>query len=428
MRDQLKASSDAAEGALGPPGRAALPPPTIPGDADELTPEWVTTALRARGVLKSARVTELRKEILGEGEGFIGQIVRLHLRLDRPEAKAPATLIAKLPIGLAQNRALGEMLGAYEREIRFYEELASDVALRSPRCYFSAMDPHLLAGREERALRLFQRIPTWVLRLLLPLLLWLSGRSKRRYVLLLEDLAPARVGDQTAGCTPAEAERILRELAAAQAGLWNSARFEPLFWLARTNLVPRVSHLMFRRNRHIFFEELGSRAPDALPRIAEWLDANGIALMNHLASPPLALSHGDYRLDNLLFGSSVDGPTLAAVDWQGAGCGRPPLDVGYFLMTNLNVNLAAESELRLVGSYHEELLARGVGGYPFEECWRDYELSKLFLVYRMLMGGNLLDLSHERGQILIDRILARLLALLPTGDLDALLGSDSTRP
>jgi hypothetical protein len=147
---------------------AALPPPSIPESADELTPEWLTAALRARGVLQGARVKDVRREILGEGEGFIGQIVRLHLRLDRPEEGAPDTLIAKLPIGLDQNRALGELLGAYEREIRFYEELAGEVGLRSPRCYYAAMDPNPFAGREERALRLFQRIPTWLLRFLLP--------------------------------------------------------------------------------------------------------------------------------------------------------------------------------------------------------------------------------------------------------------------
>ena len=406
--------------------RAALPPPTIPQHPNELTAEWVTSALHARGVLENARVTELRSEILGEGEGFIGQIVRLHLQLDRPEPGAPATLIAKLPIGLAQNRALGEILAVYEREIRFYEELAGDVPLRTPRCYFSAMDPHPLAGREERALRTFQKIPTWVLRLVLWLLLWISGRSKRRYVLLLEDLAPARVGDQIAGCTPPECEPILRELAMAQARLWNSASFEPLFWLATTNVVPRVSHLMFRRNRNAFLEEFGHRLPASLGRISEWLDANGMALMEHLASPPLALMHGDYRLDNLFFDGSANGGELAVIDWQGVGYGRAALDVGYFLATNLRADVAAGSEEGLVRAYHEVLLAEGVPDYPFEQCWRDYQLSKLFLLYRYMMGINLIDLSHERGQILLDRILERMRALWPTDNLDVLL-QDSDR-
>jgi hypothetical protein len=399
----------------------ALPPPTIPQHVDELTPEWVTTALRARGVLESASVTGLRAEILGEGEGFIGQIVRLHLRLDRPEAGVPATLIAKLPIGLDQNRSLGEMLGAYEREIRFYEELAGDVDLRTPRCYYTAMDPSPYAGREERALRLFQRIPTWLLRLLLPIFAWLAARSRRRYVLLLEDLAPARVGDQIAGCTPAEAERILRELAVAQAALWNSPKFEPLFWIARTDLITRATHLTFRRNRRAFLEEFGHRLPGSISRLADWLDANGIALMERLGTPPLALVHGDYRLDNLFFGSSGGEPTLAAVDWQGVGCARPPLDVAYFISGNLEAPVAVEAEPSLVRAYHDELLARGVTDYPFDECWSDYQLSKVLGLYRLMMGGNMIDLSHERGQILLDRILERLSALLPGGDLDALL-------
>jgi aminoglycoside phosphotransferase (APT) family kinase protein len=234
-------------------------------------------------------------------------------------------------------------------------------------------------------------------------------------------MAPARVGDQIAGCTPAEAERILRELAAAQAVLWNSPTFEPLFWIARTDVITRATHLTFRRNRRAFFEEFGHRLPDSISRFAEWLDANAIAVMERLGTPPLALMHGDYRLDNLFFENAGGGPTLTAIDWQGVGCARPPLDVAYFVSGNLEAPVAVEAESSLLRAYHDELLARGIVGYPFEECRRDYELSKVFHLYRLMMGGNMIDLSHERGQVLLDRIFERHIALLPDGDLDELL-------
>jgi hypothetical protein len=92
----------------------------------------------------------------------------------------------------------------------------------------------------------------------------------------------------------------------------------------------------------------------------------------------------------------------------------------------LRADVAAGSEEGLVRAYHEVLLAEGVPDYPFEQCWRDYQLSKLFLLYRYMMGINLIDLSHERGQILLDRILERMRALWPTDNLDVLL-QDSDR-
>ncbi len=399
----------------------ALPPPIIPQSPEELTAEWVTSALRARGVVKKGKITELHSEILGEGEGFLGLIVRLYLRFDPPEPDAPQRMIAKLPIGLAQNRALGEVLGAYEREIRFYEELARDVELSTPHCYYTAMDPNPFEGREEQALRFLKRIPSWIMRALIPLLLWLARRSERRYILLLEDLAPARVGDQIAGCTPVAAERILRELAVAQASLWNSPRFEPLIWLARIDLLPRASQAMLRRNRGAFFRQFGNDLPPSILGLSKWLDANGVALMNHLGSPPVTLVHGDYRLDNLFFQGSGDELTVTAVDWQGVGCARGPLDVAYFITGNLDLEVGVEAESSLVRAYHEELLTRGVRGYPFEGCWRDYQLSKLFLLHRFMSGEGLIDLSHERGQLLLRRNLERLLARLPQENLDTLL-------
>ncbi|MCB0157335.1 MAG: hypothetical protein KDD83_04335 [Caldilineaceae bacterium] len=68
--------------------------------------------------------------------------------------------------------------GLYEREIRFYQELADQVAFRTPDCCYSAWDAE-------------------------------TGE----FVLLLEDLAPARNGERAVGCSLLEAEPAIREIA-----------------------------------------------------------------------------------------------------------------------------------------------------------------------------------------------------------------------
>ena len=85
----------------------ALPVPDIPQSTDELTPAWLTQTLQAGGFLDGVRVVGAEPEILGEGEGFVGQIVRLRLSFDGPAPGAPESLIATMPIGLDQNRNLG---------------------------------------------------------------------------------------------------------------------------------------------------------------------------------------------------------------------------------------------------------------------------------------------------------------------------------
>ena len=68
----------------------------IPERVEELTPEWLTDALRERGLLSDARICEVRHELLGAGEGFLGVVARLFLEFEREQTEVPPTLIAKL--------------------------------------------------------------------------------------------------------------------------------------------------------------------------------------------------------------------------------------------------------------------------------------------------------------------------------------------
>jgi aminoglycoside phosphotransferase (APT) family kinase protein len=53
---------------------------------------------------------------------------------------------------------------------------------------------------------------------------------------------------------------------------------------------------------------------------------------------PRAVQHGDYRLDNMLFGTAEGGHPLAVVDWQTVVWGPPAFDASYFLGAGLPVD------------------------------------------------------------------------------------------
>jgi hypothetical protein len=399
---------------------------TIPQRPEDLTADWLTDALRASGVLASARVTDV--EAQREGQGLGSQLLRLRLRYDRSESGAPETLIAKLPSDLATNRATAESVGAYEREILFYRELAEEVEIRTPRHYYSAMDPNPRERSGDRLERLVEWMPSPLLAYLPGMVHWLAKRSKRRYLLLLEDLAPARVGDQAAGCTPEEAGRALQALAATQARFWQSPRLGSLPWLAASKAAPRVRQAMFRRLSRRFrdqaqehSEALGGPLPESMLVACDWLRENGLALHAHLASPPLTLLHGDYRLDNLFFDAPQNGASVAAVDWAMVHSGRAPADAAFFLSCSLDVEVARQAEPGLVEGYHAALVAGGVKDYDLAECRRDYELSKLVMVELIVLSAGRLEIGEAQAAALADSFIRRLAALLPTRDLDALL-------
>ena len=149
----------------------------FPGSPDSLTAEWLTGALRETGALERGRVVSFDAQVLGGAKGASGQLVRIRLTYDAgAHPDAPRSLIAKFSAADPQSRAMIHALGIYEREVRFYQDLAPLIALRTPRRYHADI-----------------RMDTGAC------------------VLLLEDLAPARNGDRAAGCSLAQAERIVRE-------------------------------------------------------------------------------------------------------------------------------------------------------------------------------------------------------------------------
>jgi hypothetical protein len=397
---------------------AAVARPDIPASLGELTPEWLTAQLRSAGVLRTGRIAGFRAEPLGEGAGFVGEVARLHLELEG--AVAPRSLVAKLPTRVPENRLTGELLGLYEREILFYRELAEHVPLRKPRLYGSDMDPNPAGERGPSLVGFIDGLPLWLRRMLMVLIRRIAARSTRRYVLLLEDLGSARVGDQISGLAPAECARVLAALARSQAALWESPVIEGRFWIARPEIGARLAQQQFRASRPAFDERFGARLPRWAVGTIDWIGENGVELLRALfGESPQTLIHGDFRLDNLLFDQQgADGPI--AVDWQGVSRGPGVFDVAYFLGGSLDTELSTEDERALVRGYHACLVDCGVEGYDLVTCLRDYERSLLLLLHN-LVTIDTLEFGSERGVALIDVWIDRVLRRVRDVDLDTAL-------
>ncbi len=112
----------------------------LPAGPQELTAPWLTSALRETGAISDSAVTASDYEIIGDGVGVLGQLARVRLEYDAPEVGAPASLVAKFPATVQQNRDLANLFRFYEREVRFYEEIADQVELRTPKRYYSRFD------------------------------------------------------------------------------------------------------------------------------------------------------------------------------------------------------------------------------------------------------------------------------------------------
>lgn len=355
----------------------------IPAGPQELTPEWVTQALRQTGTITNATVRSFDTEIIAEGVGLIGQLARLKLDYDGPEAGAPRSLVAKFPAAAEENREVANIFRFYERETRFYQEIADDVELRTPRCYYSAMDT-----------------------------------EADEYVLLLEDLAPARVGDQVVGCSRQEAELAIRELAKFHATWWDSPRLAEIDWMPYANdPVNKSVEETYQDAWGPFVKRFGDRVPKSLLQTAERLGHRAGSMLDQLAEPPRTIIHGDYRTDNLFFATPEGGDPLAVIDWQISSRGRGAYDVAYLMSQSVQLEERRAREMEIVRAYHRILVENKVRGYDFDQLLHDYRLATLYcLVYPVIVGGTL-DLSNERGLALATAMLDRSVAAIV--DLDA---------
>lgn len=390
----------------------------LPSSLAAITAEWLTAALHEGGSLPAGgRVESFESRSLGVGEGFLGELARIHPRYEGAADGAPKSIIAKMPSLMPANRALGVMFTAYEREIRFYRELAGLADVSIPRCYYAGFDPSPLVDQAAEAV--IKRLPARLAARTLDLVKREAGKSTRRFVLLMEDLEGLRIGDQLRGVSVAEAEAALRALARFHAAYWESpALSRP--WLAAADMGASIAHEMFRRSRSALEARFGPQLTPQARVILDWEGAHGPALLHRLAAAPRTLNHGDYRADNIFFDSAPgEAGNVTIIDFQALTVGCPMIDVAYFIRPNMDPADANAAEPHLVEVYHRALVEAGVRTYSLDRCREDYVLGSLWVIHRGVVLIGTLDLSDERGTAIVNRAVERALEAAPLIDLAA---------
>ena len=154
-----------------------------PESLADVTLPWMSEAL-------GVALDQIDVEQIGEGHGFMGQLARVTLRSSDPAC--PSSVIVKLPTADPGGRFIGEMMRVWEREHCFYRDIAPQMNIRVPRPLVNIADPPCL---------------------------------------VLEDLAPATVGDHVTGATLEQAERAIDVLARHHAAWFEHPMLPTLDWM-----------------------------------------------------------------------------------------------------------------------------------------------------------------------------------------------------
>lgn len=307
----------------------------VPDRPEELTAEWLTAALSYAG--HPVVVAAVTYERIGTGQIGANYRLRLHYTDRSDAASTPPTLVAKLAAGDAAARE--RVKQGFQKEVMFYRHLAPLSDVRVPKCFHAGITSDLTS-----------------------------------FVLLMDDLDPRVPGRQADGCSSEQADAAVRNLAALHASFWNSPQLEThAAWLAPMDADTGrfLGELMVTSTDQFvdrYRDRLSQDDQTTLRRAAE-------ATGEWAAAPTLVASvvHGDYRLDNLMFG---DSGSVCAVDWQTTSAGVPTRDLAYFAGTSLEAGDRRRHEEQLLATYLSTLARRGVD-WPREQAFLGYRRDML---------------------------------------------------
>ncbi|HEY0436124.1 MAG TPA: phosphotransferase [Phenylobacterium sp.] len=333
----------------------------VPTSCETVSPAWLTAALGGPEALGGAQVTGFDASRVGQGMGFMAIINRLSLTYDRPTAVAPRSVIAKFASPDPRAREIAALFRFYEKEVRFYQQMAGESPIRSPRTYHRSVDLE-------------------------------SGD----FFLLMEDLSHLKNGDQLEGLGIDEARLAIRSLAQLHARWWEKPELRAMTWLPPFDDAGMLAlEGVFQQCWEPYCAFMGDRLPAAMVPVGAALSTRIKSMMGALSQSPVTLVHGDYRADNLFFGG--DAASLAVVDWQIVLRGRGAFDLAYLLTGNLSIEDRRAHEADLVQLYQATLAKGGVNGYSAEDAWRDYRMCSVFGWIWPVVAIGSLDTGNERG-------------------------------
>ena len=343
--------------------------PAIVDTVEELTADWFTDALREGGVIpEAASVAKADNEIYGTGQ--FGFVVRSELTYEGDAPDAPRSVIVKIPSDDETARGFAKMIGAYEVEVRFYNDILPRVEVGAPRAYWGEVEP-----------------------------------ETNRFTLVLEDLTSDReVGDAIAGGTPEQAAAAMDQLVKLQAPVWNDPSLRELEWLASPARTAALFGLV-EPAMPAFKERFGKRVSAEDMALAEQLAPKAAAYPERAWHDPLVPIHGDYRLDNLMFAQGSDGLDAKVIDFQSVRLGPPLIDHGIYLSSCLSLEDRREHQDALLRRYYDGLVDAGVEDFSFDDCMESYRQGSLYL-FLLSVGAGMNLKQTERGDELFGGLFA----------------------
>jgi hypothetical protein len=355
---------------------------TFPTRPEELTCDWLTEVLS----VEPGAIRDVTVEFVGDAVGNTSDVY--FVRLDVEEGSGlPDSLVAKMIPRFEGAIDVCKRLRLFQREIENYRNVAAHTNIRTPALVWSDFDPETSLG-----------------------------------FMLMEDCSHCESLDQTLP-VPTSKEQLV-ELVKA------SARLHAQWWnpeqLPEGVMTPGnpVRTEFFKMIADGWIDLLGGgegseTIPDSGKGVATKFSSSLFDLTeNQWPTENMTITHHDYRVDNVFLEPGSNQPVV--FDWQAASYGKGACDLAYLLATGYEPEFRRKHEEACLQHYYETLSAEGVTGYSMDELRQDYRFGMMFNLWVVPFTA-ILDLSSERGQALVKKIIGGIFAGIEDHDAEAVL-------
>lgn len=329
--------------------------PQLLGICEEVDAGWLADVFRCAGYA-DVEIASFALQPIGAGN--VSDTFRAVLEYGAP-TKAPTSVVCKFRCSGKAAHAHGVGSGSYLRELESYRALMH----RTDVCRI----PHVY---------------------------WVDGHAEN-INLVMEDLSgTARAGDQIAGCGIDDARSVVAELAKLHQAFYPMAESEAPPWGMTT-----------AGAADYWIAAIGRGLDVVRTRVADRLDAWEMDIISqtqrsapawyHLPIDRGTLTHGDPRVDNILF--AAEGAVI--IDWQITGWRNPMHDIGYFLSGSISIDDRRAHEHELLNLYADVFAGRG--GYGRDRIESDYRVQLLSGLMTTIAAYGLLPLSPGVDDLLM---------------------------
>lgn len=345
------------------------------GDIDS---SWLTAVMHTAGYA-DAKVESFVATPIGAGN--VSDTLRVALAYAGP-TEAPASVVCKFRCREVTAHAHGVASGSYFRELQSYRTLmAASNTCRTPKAF------------------------------------WVEGNPEN-INLVMEDLSgTARAGDQIVGCGVVDARSVVAELARLHRTFYPMSRAAAPAWGMSMADTADYWGAAIDRALPIIREHVAPRLSATEIAIVEQAHVRARAWYR-LPMPRGTLTHGDPRVDNILFIDGEADVQAVLIDWQITGWRNPMHDVGYFLSGSVSIEDRRANEHSLLDTYAKVFGADR--GYDRATIEADYRLQLPSGLMTTIASYGLIPLTPAVDKLLLTLLQRNAAAVADWHSLDAL--------